>query len=323
VFAFLAVKRLSTTIKGNLKNLARRSVELVVEHAEKRLRDRHNVDLVLSAALRERDTPTICHPVAYVEFLRSCLEHTAHSVIEVRTEADNLDSAAKRFATLVDELRSGLPAIEFSVVQEIALIADRNRVLSDSMEVAQWAGDLGLHFGICSSFGKKGRILFNIVRFMRSERCLELGTAYGMSALFILAALKRTAKAGHLATVEALEPQFSIGASMLKHQYAESVSSHLGRTNTVLPELVKSLGKIDFMFHDCGHSREDYIRDFEQVSGFMTQGAVVLFDDIRWGDPRWFTGESRTYSGWRAVVSHPRVKRAVEIDGLLGLLFLR
>lgn len=265
----------------------------------------------------------IHYPVAYVKFLRSCLQHTVHFVTEVKTESGDLDSAGKRFATLVDNLRNGLPAIEFSVAREIAFIADRNLMLLDSMEFDHWAGDLGLHFGISSSLGRKGRILFNTVRLMRTERCLELGTAYGMSALFILAAIKLYAKPGHLATVEALEPQFSLGASLLKRRYAEMVSCHFGRTSSVLPELVNSLGRIDFMFHDCGHSREDYIRDFEKVSNVLAQGAVVLFDDIRWEDPRMFTGESRTYEGWREVVGHSRVKRAIEIDGMLGLLLLR
>jgi predicted O-methyltransferase YrrM len=118
----------------------------------------------------------------------------------------------------------------------------------------------------------RGRILFNIVRFMRSERCLELGTAYGMSALFILAALTASAKPGHLATVEGFEPMFSLGSSMLKRRYEEMVSCHFGKTSSVLPELVKSLGRIDFMFHDCGHSREDYIRDFNQLSEILAPG---------------------------------------------------
>jgi hypothetical protein len=42
-----------------------------------------------------------------------------------------------------------------------------------------WAGDVGLHFGVSSSLGHKGRLLANVIRLCRSERCLELGTAYG------------------------------------------------------------------------------------------------------------------------------------------------
>jgi hypothetical protein len=157
------------------------------------------VDLVLSAALNGSDgLPAVRYPVAYVDFLRTCIERTAHLVREVRGDAGAPERAGNRFAMLVRHLRLDLPTIDFSVAQEIALIADRNRSVSEPKEFGQWAGDIGLHFQSSSSFGRKGRVLFNVVRFARSEHCLELGTAYGMSALFILAALKAYAKSGHL-----------------------------------------------------------------------------------------------------------------------------
>ncbi len=174
-----------------------------------------------------------------------------------------------------------------------------------------------------SSFGSKGRILFNLVRVTRSENCLELGTACGISALFILAALKTYATSGHLATVEGDEPQFSLSSSLLKRQYGETAACHFGVTADVFPEIIGSLGNIDFMFHDCRHSRDDYINDFNLVSKNLTPGAFVLFDDIRWEDPRFVKGGARTYEGWQAVVSDPRVSRAVEIDGALGLLLIK
>lgn len=312
------------TIKGNLKDLVRRSIQLVARYGKDELQGRPNVDVVLSAALRESGALSAIHyPVAYLEFLRTCIEPTAHSVTEVKAESGSPDSAARRFATLVNQIRGGLPEIECSVVQEIALIADRNRTFAESSEFGEWAGDVGLHFTMSSSFGKKGRILFNIIRFMRSERCLELGTAYGMSALFILAAMKAYSGSGHLATLEGSEPQFSLGSSVLKSRYGEMVSCHFGAVNSVLPELVKSFSRLDFMFHDCGHSREDYTRDFNQVSGIMASGAVVVFDDIRWEDTRFIAGGANTYQGWREVVAHARVRRAVEIDDAVGLLLIR
>jgi predicted O-methyltransferase YrrM len=316
----IGLHRTSAAIRGNLKNLVRRTVRLV----ENQLRDRSNVDLVLSAALRGSDARSVIHyPVAYVDFLRTCIEPASHSVTVMKAESGSTDCAAKRFVTLVDELRRGLPAIEFPVAQEIALIADQYRTLSAEANFGQWAGDVGLHFSMSSSFGRNGRILFNIIRFMRSERCLELGTAYGMSALFILGALKIYAKSGHLTTVEGSEPQFSLGSSMLKRWHGGAVSCHFVRTGSALPKLVKSLGRLDFMFHDCGHSREDYVRDFNQVSESLAPGAVVLFDDIRWEDPRFFAGKPRTYEGWKAVVADSRVRQAVEIDDVLGLLLVR
>ena len=285
-------------VKGSLKNLARRSVLLCATTAESAQRDHRNVDIVLAAALREADALSSIHdPVAYVDFLRACIEPARHGVTEVKPDLYPADVAAKRFTTLVEELRRGLPAVEFSVAKEIALIADKNRVLAESHKSAQWVGDVGLHFSISSSFGNKGRVLFNIVRFARSQNCLELGTAYGMSALFILAALTTYAKSGHLATLEGFEPQFSLSSSLLKRQYGENVTCHFGKTASALPQLVNSLGTIDFMFHDCGHSRDDYIRDFNHVSKILAPGAVVLFDDIRWENPRFVPDEGSHVRG--------------------------
>ena len=112
-----------------------------------------------------------------------------------------------------------------------------------------WAGDVGLHSSIASSSASKGRILFNLVRFTRSERCLELGTAYGVSAPFILSALRLYFTGGHPHTIEASEPQFSVASAQLRSRYSDLVSCHFGRTGTILPELMKSSGPIDMLFH--------------------------------------------------------------------------
>jgi predicted O-methyltransferase YrrM len=101
------------------------------------------------------------------------------------------------------------------------------------------------------------------------------------------------------------------------------VSCHFGLTQDALPDLARSLKQIDFLFHDAGHSRDEYIRDFNAVVGILSPGSVVLIDDIRWEDPRFSARQAETYRGWREVVGHARVRRAVEIDGNLGLLLLR
>jgi predicted O-methyltransferase YrrM len=146
-----------------------------------------------------------------------------------------------------------------------------------------------------------------------------------MSAQFILAALRLYFKLGHLTTLEGSEPQFSVCSALLNSRYGDMVSCHFGMTGKLLPELVQSIGPVDFMFHDAGHSHDDYVNDFNLVSGNFSPGAVVLFDDIRWEDERRKTSSKAidTYGGWKEVVKHPRVCRALEIDGSLGLLLLR
>jgi predicted O-methyltransferase YrrM len=180
------------------------------------------------------------------------------------------------------------------------------------------AADVGKHFDISSSFGWKGRILSEIVRFMRPSNCLEFGTAYGMSSLFILGASKEA----HLTTVEAMEPQFSIASQILQERYGDRVRCEFGLTDNVLPHVLPSMGGVDFLFHDAGHSFENYTSDFAAVLPHFRPGAVLLLDDIRWSDSRFYDGDPRCYEGWMEIVHHPRVRRAVEIDRTLGLALL-
>lgn len=187
--------RTSMTIKDNLKNLVRRGASRVTKDVQEPQRGTSDLDLALSAVLLGPDALSgIRFPVSHIEFLRHCMEPTSHRVTLVKAESNSADTPAKRFEMLVSQLQESLLAIEYPVAREISLIADQDRSLPEPVEIKawQWVGDAGLHFSSSSSLGSKGRILFNVIRLMRSERCLELGTAYGMSALFILAGLKAT-----------------------------------------------------------------------------------------------------------------------------------
>jgi predicted O-methyltransferase YrrM len=312
------------SMKSVIKRLLKRSVSLIVRFGEEALQDRHNVDVILTASLNESgELLKTRDSAAYVQFLRSCLEHMTFSIREVKNTAAPRCAATKRFATLLYVLESRVPTIEFTVAKELGLIADGYAGLLKPLEYEVWAGDVGLHFSISSSFGRKGRLLSTIIRVCRSERCLELGTAYGMSTMFILEALKDNGAVGHIATLEGSEPQYSLASQVLKSRYGDMVSCHFGTTQETLAKTVRLMNGIDFLFHDAGHSREDYVRDFGAVCERLIPGSVVLIDDIRWEDPRFHTAPPRTYEGWIEVVAHPRVTRAVEIDGSLGLLLLQ
>src|SRR5206468_9569765 len=147
---------------------------------------------------------------------------------EIKTElGTNNDVFTNRFSSLLDALRR-LPPIEFSIAQKIALIADAYRRNVEAIEYELWAGDVRSHFEISSSFGTKGRILSTVVRFTRAKQCLELGTAYGMSALFILEALKAQGEETRLTTLEGSERQFSLSSKTLKSRYGNQVFCEFG-----------------------------------------------------------------------------------------------
>lgn len=311
-------------IKKLVIQFSKRVIKMAVKTAENELRDRHNVDIVLSWALQKSSSNRDIHfPPAYIELLRSCIERKNLRIRQIKADSGGNDTTyGRRFSALVDALAGDLPPIEVSIAEEIAIIADSLRKNMRPVEIGQWAGDIGVHIENSSSVGMKGRILATVVRFSQSKRFLELGTGYGITGLFFLEPFKNGAPSGRLTIIEGDKTAFSIASEILKTRYEEQVSCHFGWAAEALPKLVKSLEGVDFLFHDAGHSKEDYVRDFNAALPILKPGAVVLIDDIRWNDPRFSTGNPRCYEGWLEVVKHPRVRRAVEISDILGLLLL-
>ena len=308
-------------IRKLLSQRIKKTIEDIIMVDKRMTRDRHNLDIVLARALQDTfDRQSIHFPVDYVNLLRECLEKKVVQVKEIRKNPGVSESRSEgQFSALLNALRN-VPSVEFRVAQIAADLADFFRKNSESVENEHWLGDVRDHFEISSSLGTKGRILSTIVRFGHSTECLELGTAYGMSAMFILEACRTRNEHYHLTTIEMQEPQFSLSSQMLKSRYGDHVSCEFGMTQELLPGIVKSLSQVDFVFHDAGHSREDYLRDFQAILPLLRDGAIVLIDDIRWESSRSPRVLSLCYKGWCEIADHPRVCRAAEIAGTMGLL---
>jgi len=90
----------------------------------------------------------------------------------------------------------------------------------------------------------------------------------------------------------------------------------------VLPEPARSIGPINFVFHDAGHSMKDYIRDFSLIVDSLAAGAVLLIDDIRWENARFHQGPANCYRGWQAIAEHNRLRHAVEVDRSMRIALL-
>ena len=283
-------------------------------------RNERNVDITLRSILRDEKLLSKTNDAtSYVELLRACIEPTALRVVIAKSSNNFGDAYGTRFKTLIETIQSNLLPLPTPMALELAEEADRLRGMTATFGND---GDVGLHFAISSSLGHKGRLLANIIRLCRSERCLELGTAYGMSAMFLLGMQPYIGWTIHLTTVEGWEPQFTIANQRLKERYHEAITCHFGLTQNVLPKLMGTLGPIDFMYHDAGHTREDYVRDFGAVVNSLSPGSVIVIDDIRWKDTRFGGEQTNTYRGWLDVIAHHRIRHAVEVNAAMGLALL-
>jgi predicted O-methyltransferase YrrM len=312
-------------IRSRLRRLVTDATQTIIEIGHRGSRDTSNIVLSSlfsnSKSLMEKNDPC-----AYVDFVRSCIEPVPLKITVVKSEPQHSPGSVhdNLFTSLVETLRWKLLPMPVHAALKIADRADEFLGLSLAKDTEHWSGTVGLHFALASSTGKKGRILSTAIRLCRAKQCLELGTAYGLSAMFILETLRSADGRFHLTTIEGSNPQFTLASKHLTEAYGNAVTCQFGLTQELLPALVKSCAAaapVEFMFHDAGHSRADYVNDFGAVVSALAPGGLVVFDDINWKPSgRFPQAQGFTHDGWQDVVAHPRVKQAIEINGEMGLL---
>jgi len=238
--------------------------------------------------------------------------------IRVRWDEAYAATGQPRFDTFVHCVETGLPALPSDVAEDTLRVA--NGIIG-SPDVDFTGIPAGRSFAMASSFGLKARLLYGAAAVLGPRRCLEIGTAWGMSGLVLLHALKRGGRAGTLDTIEMDAQRHAAAARMLGERFGDRVTCHLGLTENLLPGVAERMGGIDFAFHDGGHGRKHYVGDFAIIAALMPAGGVVVFDDIRWQSRR-SVEPSDCYEGWLEVARHPRVRCAVEIARRIGVVAL-
>jgi predicted O-methyltransferase YrrM len=151
--------------------------------------------------------------------------------------------------------------------------------------------------------------LYSIVRHIKPSVVVETGVGAGLSSAFILKALEDNkhgrlysidlanyeevlANEGRIARAVAILPehvhQGFIVPDALKHRW-ELLT---GRTQELLPPLLRRLGSLDIFFHDGEHTYENMLFEYSAAWPFIRSGGLLLSDNIT--ENRAFTEFSNT-----------------------------
>lgn len=153
-----------------------------------------------------------------------------------------------------------------------------------------------------------GLLLLRLVRALRPERCIELGTGVGLSGAYIAAGLE-LARAGRLTTIDGNAECVAIAKRVFAHLDLTSRTRVVhGRFTQVLDAVPGRPPVADFAFVDGHHLEGPTLRYVERLA--RSQGIIVI-DDIRWSP-----GMRRA---WLALMDDRRVALAADLGGV-GLL---
>ena len=146
--------------------------------------------------------------------------------------------------------------------------------------------------------------LMRLVRELAPRSCLELGTGFGISGAYQAASLELNG-AGKLTTLEGA-PEY---VSIAEHGFSalglgERVELRVGRITDTLQDVAERAAPIGCAFVDADHTERATLDQFDAMLPHLGEGAVVVLDDVNWGDG----GMTRA---WRKIGRHDRVSVAL------------
>lgn len=146
------------------------------------------------------------------------------------------------------------------------------------------------------SFGGYPMVLYVACRLLRPEVVVETGAGAGLASTFILKALQEN-KRGFLYSIELPRSVYiTEGGQVIDESYwvphgrdpgwlvPQYLRSRwgllLGKSQEILPHLLKECGLIDIFFHDSEHTYQNMMFEYQAVYPHMRSGGLLLSHDI-------------------------------------------
>lgn len=169
---------------------------------------------------------------------------------------------------------------------------------------------------------REGAFLQWLVRETSAVRTLEIGLAFGVSALYVCDALPRVPEACHVAIDPAQRRPTRISngwrgiglANLERAGYADLVEFHDEPSHVVLPRLLEQERRFDLAFVDGWHTFDHALLDFFYADLLLPAGGVVAFDDAHYPSIRAvcrYVARNRAYTVCGTVEREPILERTL------------
>ena len=136
---------------------------------------------------------------------------------------------------------------------------------------------------ICNRMGLTSQVgvdIFNIVRSIKPQMCLELGTGIGISGSYIAAALKLNNNNGKLITIEADTILANLSRDVFYSLDLDNVKVVNAHFINALPTIMQISDNIDLAFCDGNDNEQRTFEYYQFILNGMRDGAAYILGDI-------------------------------------------
>lgn len=156
-------------------------------------------------------------------------------------------------------------------------------------------------------------VLFKIIRKLKPLSCVELGSCVGVSASYQASALNINGK-GTIVTLEGSPEIANIAKETFENLGIKNASVVTGPFHETLADVVEASKPIDFFFNDGHHDHDAVIRYFNQAVPYLSDAAVIVFDDISWSPGM--------RKAWAEIQADERVTATIDLH-TIGIALLK
>lgn len=160
------------------------------------------------------------------------------------------------------------------------------------------------------SVADKCHTIFRLVVHQKPGIILELGTCLGIMTAYLASARDDA----QVHTLEGNPSLLAIAREIAQYLELKNIRFHEGRFLDTLPELLNSIGKIDFVLIDGDHRGEALKNYFTLIKPHLSENAIVMIDDIRWS--------ADMCKAWKEILEDPDLTCTLDYFSF-GLLFFR
>ena len=155
---------------------------------------------------------------------------------------------------------------------------------------------------------KLGQFLHRIIEFYNYKNILDLGTSFGLTTAYLSSEIDDN----QIITFEGCPETAKVAQENFDKLFLKNIEIVVGNIDQTLPEKLKEISSLDFVFFDANHRFEPTIRYFEQCLAKTHGGSCFVFDDIYWSN--------EMKEAWQYIKNHPSV--TVTLDFFwLGIVF--
>jgi predicted O-methyltransferase YrrM len=157
---------------------------------------------------------------------------------------------------------------------------------------------------------KTAQLLFRLVNYFNPRQIVDLGTSLGITTLYLAAPNPNST----VYTFEGCKETLAVARRNFNQFGYTHIRPVAGNIDHSLPECIKKVSSLDFVFFDANHRLAPTLRYFTLCLTKAHTHSVFVFDDIYWS--------AEMAEAWRQIKAHPQVTLTIDLFRV-GLVFFR